>query len=71
MTWVNSPPCVNPNCVGNEDGKLMKSEGVRGPLTEEEREGGAGRVESEYFVFVVSGLYCVHVDLVSCSSTCY
>jgi hypothetical protein len=48
MTWVNSPPCVNPNCSGNEDGKQMKNEGVRGPETEEEKGGQATRVESEW-----------------------
>lgn len=48
MTWVNSPPCVNPTCTGNEDGKQMKSLGVRGAEAEEEKMGGASRVESEF-----------------------
>ena len=48
MTWVNSPPCVNPNCKGNEDGKQMKNEGVRGAETEEEKVGQATRVESKF-----------------------
>jgi len=45
MTWVNRPPCVNPNCKGNEDGKQMESQGTRGPVTEEEKAGRASRVE--------------------------
>mmetsp|Transcript_13169 Transcript_13169/g.24217 ORF Transcript_13169/g.24217 Transcript_13169/m.24217 type:complete len:1061 (-) Transcript_13169:102-3284(-) len=45
MTWCNQPPCSNPNCKGNEDGKQMENKGMRGPETEEEKTGGAGRVE--------------------------
>mmetsp|Transcript_22090 Transcript_22090/g.48034 ORF Transcript_22090/g.48034 Transcript_22090/m.48034 type:complete len:968 (-) Transcript_22090:25-2928(-) len=45
MVWCNQPPCSNANCKGNEDGKQMKSKGVRGPETEEEKTGGASRVE--------------------------
>ncbi|KAL9184428.1 hypothetical protein ACHAXT_002514 [Thalassiosira profunda] len=45
MRWCNQPPCSNPDCKGNEDGKQMEHKGMRGPETEEEREGGAGRVE--------------------------
>ncbi|KAL7526287.1 hypothetical protein ACHAXR_001411, partial [Thalassiosira sp. AJA248-18] len=45
MTWCNQPPCSNPNCKGNEDGKQMESKGTRGPVTEEEKTGGTSRVE--------------------------
>eukprot|EP00580_Thalassiosira_gravida_P016583 CAMPEP_0201663636 /NCGR_PEP_ID=MMETSP0494-20130426/5360_1 /ASSEMBLY_ACC=CAM_ASM_000839 /TAXON_ID=420259 /ORGANISM="Thalassiosira gravida, Strain GMp14c1" /LENGTH=1060 /DNA_ID=CAMNT_0048142267 /DNA_START=184 /DNA_END=3366 /DNA_ORIENTATION=+ len=45
MKWCNQPPCSNPNCKGNEDGKQMESKGVRGPETEAEKVGQAGRVE--------------------------
>jgi len=45
MVWCNQPPCSNPNCKGNEDGKQMEYKGVRGPETEEEKSGGAGKVE--------------------------
>lgn len=38
-------PCSNPNCKGNEDGKQMESNGVRGPETEDEKTGDASRVE--------------------------
>lgn len=40
-------PCCNSNCKGNEDGKKMDSKGVRGPESDEERAGGASRVEGE------------------------
>lgn len=40
MTWVNQPPCVV--CHSNEH---MESKGTRGPVTDEEKEGGASRVE--------------------------
>jgi len=39
MTWVNKPPCVK---CGNEE---LESRQTRGPETQEEREGGASRVE--------------------------
>ena len=39
MSWVNAPPCVKCGCKECE----MKT--VRGPETEEEKEGGAKRVE--------------------------
>ena len=55
MTWVNAPPCINPNCSGNEDGKKMKNEGVRGPQTEEEKNGQATRVESKWFPCISLG----------------
>ncbi|KAL7538660.1 hypothetical protein ACHAWF_006166 [Thalassiosira exigua] len=45
MAWCNQPPCSNPDCKGNEDGTKMTSKGVRGPQTEEEKTGQAGRVE--------------------------
>lgn len=45
MTWVNQPPC---NVCG---AKVMESRGIRGPETQEERQGGATRVEREF-------LYC-------------
>jgi len=38
MTWVNQPPCAT--CGG-----ATKLQGVRGPESEEERQGGAARVE--------------------------
>jgi hypothetical protein len=41
MTWVNQPPC---RTCGRKE---MESRGVRGPETQEEKEGGAGRVEGE------------------------
>jgi hypothetical protein len=41
MTWVNQPPCAV--CGAKE----MESRGVRGPETQEERQGGAARVERE------------------------
>jgi hypothetical protein len=81
MTWVNSPPCVNPNCTGNEHGKLMKNEGVRGPVTEDEKRGGAGRVESEFsFVLIrvlflvlsrLDGLDSLRFAIHSCCWCCY
>lgn len=40
-------PCCNPNCIGNEDGKQMESKGTRGSQTEEEKAGGASRVEGK------------------------
>lgn len=55
MTWVNAPPCVNPECKGNEDGKQMSNTGTRGPESEDEKRGVASRVESE---FVASELAC-------------
>eukprot|EP00429_Kryptoperidinium_foliaceum_P006015 CAMPEP_0176014200 /NCGR_PEP_ID=MMETSP0120_2-20121206/6700_1 /TAXON_ID=160619 /ORGANISM="Kryptoperidinium foliaceum, Strain CCMP 1326" /LENGTH=1189 /DNA_ID=CAMNT_0017347133 /DNA_START=97 /DNA_END=3666 /DNA_ORIENTATION=- len=42
MTWVNAPPCVKCGCKECE----MKT--VRGPETEEEKEGNAKRVEVYY-----------------------
>ena len=45
MKWCNQPPCSNPNCKGNEDGKQMESKGVRGPITDDEKTGKASRVE--------------------------
>ena len=45
MTWCNQPPCSNPNCTGNDDGKQMESVGTRGPETDEEINGHASRVE--------------------------
>jgi len=45
MKWVNQPPCSNPNCTGNEDGKQMTSKGVRGPVSDEEKNRAASRVE--------------------------
>ena len=41
MSWVNSPPCVQCGCTECE----MKT--VRGPETEEEKEGSAKRVEGK------------------------
>jgi hypothetical protein len=41
MTWVNQPPC---RICGRKE---MESRGVRGPETQEEQDGGAGRVEGE------------------------
>ena len=41
MTWVNAPPCEK--CVGSKD-EMAYSES-RGPISEEEREGQANRVE--------------------------
>ena len=58
MTWVNSPPCVNPNCKGNEDGKQMRSEGVRGAETEEEKAGQATRVESKFVLCCLEFFSC-------------
>ena len=52
MKWVNSPPCTNLDCTGNEDGKQMKSNGVRGPISDEEKWGQASRVESEFVLFL-------------------
>lgn len=40
-------PCCNPNCEGNEDGKQMENKGTRGSQTEEEKVGGASRVEGK------------------------
>jgi peptide-N4-(N-acetyl-beta-glucosaminyl)asparagine amidase len=40
MTWVNSPPCSFCGCNEN-----MVTLGTRGPITEEERDGEASRVE--------------------------
>jgi peptide-N4-(N-acetyl-beta-glucosaminyl)asparagine amidase len=45
MTWCNQPPCSNPNCTGNDDGKQMESIGTRGPETNDEINGHASRVE--------------------------
>jgi len=45
MKWCNQPPCSNSTCTGNDDGKKMESKGVRGPTTQEEKTGGASRVE--------------------------
>ena len=45
MKWCNQPPCSNENCTGNEDGKKMEMKGMRGPITQEEKTGGASRVE--------------------------
>jgi hypothetical protein len=42
MSWVNAPPCVKCGCKECE----MKT--VRGPETEEEKEGGAKRVEGAF-----------------------
>lgn len=39
MTWVNAPPCVKCGC------KECEMKAVRGPETEEEKEGSAKRVE--------------------------
>jgi hypothetical protein len=39
MAWCNNPPCVKCGCKDTE------GVGVRGPVTVEEREGGASRVE--------------------------
>ena len=44
-TDVFHSPCSCPDCKGNEDGKQMKSMGIRGSESEEERTGGASRVE--------------------------
>lgn len=45
MKWCNQPPCCNSTCTGNDDGKKMETKGVRGPTTQEEKTGGASRVE--------------------------
>ncbi|EJK75569.1 hypothetical protein THAOC_02700 [Thalassiosira oceanica] len=45
MKWCNQPPCSNPNCKGNEDGKQMEAKGVRGPISDDEKAGKASRVE--------------------------
>uniref|UniRef100_A0A7S2L2R3 Thioredoxin domain-containing protein n=1 Tax=Skeletonema marinoi TaxID=267567 RepID=A0A7S2L2R3_9STRA len=45
MKWCNQPPCCNSTCTGNDDGKQMESKGMRGPITQEEKSGGASRVE--------------------------
>ena len=45
MKWCNQPPCSNPKCKGNEDGKQMEAKGVRGPITDDEKAGKASRVE--------------------------
>ena len=45
MTWCNQPPCSNPNCTGNDDGKQMESIGTRSPETNDEINGHASRVE--------------------------
>ena len=54
MTWVNQPPCSNASCKGNEDGKQMTSKETRGPVTEEEKRGGASRVEGMIFSMMVA-----------------
>jgi hypothetical protein len=41
MTWVNNPPCKD--CGSTE----TTAKATRGPETEEEKEGKAGRVEGE------------------------
>ena len=41
MTWVNNPPCDN---CGN---KSTECKNVRGPESDEEKEGGASRVEGK------------------------
>ena len=46
MKWCNQPPCSNETCTGNDDGKKMQTTGIpRGPITHEEKTGGASRVE--------------------------
>mmetsp|Transcript_3126 Transcript_3126/g.4505 ORF Transcript_3126/g.4505 Transcript_3126/m.4505 type:complete len:1057 (-) Transcript_3126:831-4001(-) len=45
MKWCNQPPCCNSTCTGNDDGKKMETKGIRGPTTQEEKTGGASRVE--------------------------
>jgi len=45
MKWCNQPPCCNSTCTGNDDGKKMESKGMRGPMNQEEKTGGASRVE--------------------------
>ena len=47
MSWVNAPPCAKCGCKECE----MKT--VRGPETEEEKEGSAKRVEGELFFVVL------------------
>ena len=44
MTWVNNPPC---SVCGS---KKTKCVGMRGPLSAEERDGWAGRVEGKYVI---------------------
>ena len=53
MKWVNQPPCSNSSCVGNHDGKKMENRSMRGPVTEEEKRGGAGRVEGVFLAVVL------------------
>ena len=42
MKWVNNPPCIK--CGSDK----TESRNTRGPETDEERQGGASRVESTY-----------------------
>ena len=51
-------PCCNPNCTGNEDGKQMDSTGTRGPQTEDEKTGGASRVEGEMTIIQYPFAFC-------------
>jgi hypothetical protein len=60
MTWVSNPPCAK--CGSNK----TESRNTRGPETEEERLGGASRVESEscsidHEMLLVLFLYCLYL----------
>jgi peptide-N4-(N-acetyl-beta-glucosaminyl)asparagine amidase len=51
MTWINQPACPCQQCTNNNNGSnsnkksTMDPQGTRGPETEEEKAGGASRVE--------------------------
>ena len=72
-TPIVCSPCCNPNCKGNEDGKQMESRGTRGPQTEEEKTGGASRVEGEMtliqylFVLFIHTNFLLQYTFVNCA----
>jgi hypothetical protein len=65
MTWVNAPPCVKCGCKECE----MKT--VRGPETEEEKEGNAKRVEGMYLLLCLPPASRHALFMLTTYSFCY